>query len=109
MNNPQLQWEAFYQELVSWCSVSELRQILRATKPEEVLALLRAARRLDLLGDPDEVSKRVSEIIDILETHKRWEQRTKDVGAISRLFVAVGAVMTVIWAFWDKFGAWLSK
>lgn len=109
MNDPQRQWEAFYQELVNWCSLPEFKQILRSIKPEEVVVLLRAARRLDLLGDHDEVRQRVAEIEAVLAEHERWAQRTKDASAIGRIFIAIGGVMAVVWAFWDRLGPWLMK
>lgn len=107
--NEDKEWEAFHRELVSWCSLPEFRRLLRAVSQEDLMAFVKVARRLDLMGDAQEVEARIALIMAIMENHKLWQQRSRDITMASRIFAAVGGVMLTAWAVWDRFLVWFMK
>jgi hypothetical protein len=107
MVDPQRHWEAYYQSFVEWGRADEVQKALRAVDPDELLVLLRSARRLGLIGDPADVERRTERIIEMIEAFDRWEQRRKDASTVVRIFAAVGLTVGALWAYGREFLTWL--
>lgn len=95
--DPQRHLEQIYQVLLRWGDIPDFQAALREVDPAELVALLRAAKRLELIGDPDTVRKRTDRLIVMIETHERWESRFADLRAVTKIFGVVGGTMTAVW------------